>query len=97
LKAARPPGPPRSAASSLRRESPETIGDLVQPLVGRDIADVERALVLKTLELCRGNRTRAARILGVSARTIHNKLRLWRTATEVGPDPAVDPPSGTEA
>jgi DNA-binding NtrC family response regulator len=54
------------------------IEDLVRPLVGRDLDEVERALILETLANCGGNRTLAAQILGVSVRTIHNKLRRWR-------------------
>ena len=55
-----------------------TTEDLVRPLVGRDLDEVERALILETLADCGGNRTLAAQILGVSVRTIHNKLRRWR-------------------
>jgi two-component system, response regulator FlrC len=71
--------------------------NLIQPLVGRDIADVERALILKTLELCRGNRTHAAQILGVSVRTIHNKLRLWRPSMKEAAEPAMGGAAGKEA
>lgn len=56
-------------------------GSLVRQLVGREIAEVERALIEETLLRCGGNRTRAAELLGISVRTIHNKLRRWR------PDP----------
>jgi DNA-binding NtrC family response regulator len=71
--------------------------ELIQPLVGRDIADVERALILKTLELCQGNRTHAAQILGVSVRTIHNKLRLWRPSMEEAAEPEMDVAAEKEA
>lgn len=50
---------------------------LVHPLVGCPIAVLERALILQTLRRCGGNRTQAALMLGVSVRTIHNKLRRW--------------------
>jgi two-component system, response regulator FlrC len=43
-------------------------------LVGRTVADVERDLILDTLDHCLGNRTHAARILGISIRTLRNKL-----------------------
>jgi transcriptional regulator with GAF, ATPase, and Fis domain len=36
---------------------------------------VERRLILKTLEHCAGNRTRTARVLGISLRSLRNKLR----------------------
>jgi DNA-binding NtrC family response regulator len=43
-------------------------------LVGRTVAEVERDLILETLDHCLGNRTHAARILGISIRTLRNKL-----------------------
>ena len=46
-------------------------------LVGRTVADVERDLILDTLEHCLGNRTHAANILGISIRTLRNKLKLY--------------------
>lgn len=46
-------------------------------LVGRTVADVERDLIIDTLYHCLGNRTHAANILGISIRTLRNKLRLY--------------------
>jgi len=46
-------------------------------LVGRTVSDVERDLIIDTLEHCLGNRTHAANILGISIRTLRNKLRLY--------------------
>ncbi|MPZ09974.1 MAG: AAA domain-containing protein [Kiloniellaceae bacterium] len=46
-------------------------------LVGRTVADVEKVLILDTLEHCLGNRTHAATILGISIRTLRNKLKLY--------------------
>ena len=48
------------------------------PLANRTIADIEREAILCTLEATRGNKTEAARRLGVTARTLSNKMRLWR-------------------
>ena len=44
-------------------------------LVGRTVGDVERDLILDTLDHCLGNRTHAANILGISIRTLRNKLQ----------------------
>jgi DNA-binding NtrC family response regulator len=49
-------------------------------LVGRTVSDVERDLILDTLDHCLGNRTHAANILGISIRTLRNKLREYTTA-----------------
>ena len=46
-------------------------------LVGRAMADVERDLIIDTLLHCLGNRTHAANILGISIRTLRNKLRQY--------------------
>ena len=46
-------------------------------LVGRTVAEVERDLIIDTLEHCLGNRTHAANILGISIRTLRNKLKHY--------------------
>ncbi|MEM7679696.1 MAG: helix-turn-helix domain-containing protein, partial [Pseudomonadota bacterium] len=50
----------------------------VETLVGRSIADVERDMIINTLEHCLGNRTHAANILGISIRTLRNKLNQYK-------------------
>ncbi|MEN3953265.1 sigma-54 dependent transcriptional regulator [Iodidimonas sp. SYSU 1G8] len=50
---------------------------VVEGLVGHTVADVERELILHTLEHCRGNRTYASSILGISVRTMRNKIRSF--------------------
>jgi DNA-binding NtrC family response regulator len=45
--------------------------------VGSTLAEVERDLILSTLSHCLGNRTHAATILGISIRTMRNKLRQY--------------------
>jgi DNA-binding protein Fis len=47
----------------------------VGELVGRTVAEVERDLILQTLARCHGNRTSASTVLGISVRTMRNKLR----------------------
>lgn len=43
------------------------------------LAGLERAAVLHALEIHEGNRTRAARSLGISVRTLQRKLRNWKS------------------
>ena len=49
----------------------------IDVLVGRSIVDVERALILETLQRCLGNRTRAADILRISIRTLRNRINKY--------------------
>jgi len=54
----------------------------VESIVGRTIADVERDMILNTLDHCLGNRTHAAKILGISIRTLRNKLNQYKDSGE---------------
>jgi two-component system, response regulator FlrC len=65
---------------------------VTRALVGRTVADVERDLILETLKHCLGNRTHAANILGISIRTLRNKLNEY-TSDGV----PVPPPGSGEA
>ena len=56
-------------------------------LVGRTVADVERDLIIDTLQHCVGNRTHAANILGISIRTLRNKLNLYNDQGVAVPAP----------
>lgn len=49
----------------------------IDDLVGQSVEQVERALILRTLDRCGGNRTAAASMLGISVRTMRNKLRSF--------------------
>ena len=62
---------------------------VTRTLVGRTVADVERDLILETLKHCLGNRTHASNILGISIRTLRNKLNEY--AADGVPIP---PPNG---
>jgi two-component system, response regulator FlrC len=64
---------------------------VTRALVGRTVADVERDLILETLKHCFGNRTHAANILGISIRTLRNKLNEY--SADGAPVP---PPHGGE-
>jgi DNA-binding NtrC family response regulator len=51
--------------------------EIMPLLIGSTVSEIERELVLQTLARCDGNRTRAARVLGVSVRTLRNKIRQY--------------------
>jgi len=69
----------------------EAADALRRVLIGRTIADVERHLILDTLAFCFGNRTHAARILGISIRTLRNKLNEYMEAGIAVPEPGQKP------
>ena len=84
LDQAKPP-----AAVTYAAMAAETV---TRALVGRTVADVERDLILETLKHCLGNRTHAANILGISIRTLRNKLNEY-----AGDGVAIPPPGSGEA
>jgi DNA-binding NtrC family response regulator len=45
---------------------------------GQSVGEMERKLIMTTLEQTNGNRTHAAKLLGISLRTLRNKLREYR-------------------
>ncbi len=68
---------PANPSESTARRAAETAEAVTRALVGRTVADVERELILDTLGHCLGNRTHAAKILGISIRTLRNKLNEY--------------------
>jgi DNA-binding NtrC family response regulator len=56
---------------------PASDGEEALGLVGQSVAEVERRLIIDTLAHTLGNRTRAATILGISIRTLRNKLKQY--------------------
>jgi DNA-binding NtrC family response regulator len=74
--------PEGAAAARLSAGDPASLAaaaamTTTRNLVGRTVSDVERDLILDTLDHCLGNRTHAANILGISIRTLRNKLREY--------------------
>jgi len=72
LAAAERGGQPAPQATPTAADGPDGM------LVGRTVAAVERELIINTLQHCLGNRTHAANILGISIRTLRNKLRQYQ-------------------
>jgi len=65
-------------------QAPATDGNSITVRVGATVDEAERLLILRTLEATGQNKTRAAEILGVSLKTLHNKLKEYsQTRQEV--------------
>jgi DNA-binding NtrC family response regulator len=69
---------------------PPRINDasVVPVRVGTTVDEAERLLILRTLESTGQNKTRAAEILGVSLKTLHNKLKEYSHLREDQPPAA---------
>ncbi|ADZ69576.1 sigma-54-dependent transcriptional regulator [Polymorphum gilvum] len=72
-----PDGSPLSVVQGPAERAVQAAEAVSRSLVGRTVADVERDLILDTLDHCLGNRTHAAKILGISIRTLRNKLNQY--------------------
>ena len=57
-------------------------GGNAKPRAGMTVAQMEKELILKTLDSCGDNRTRAAQVLDISVRTLRNKLKEYREEAE---------------
>jgi transcriptional regulator with PAS, ATPase and Fis domain len=56
--------------------------DTVHFPIGATVEEAEKELILRTLEHTGNNKTRAAEILGISLKTLHNKLREYNAKEE---------------
>lgn len=66
-----------ATTASIATQAAQTAEAIARSFVGRTVADVERDLILETLDHVLGNRTHAANILGISIRTLRNKLNQY--------------------
>jgi DNA-binding NtrC family response regulator len=75
------PGPfiePKHVPTSMTGVSAKPAQPHVALEPGTTVAEAERRLIMMTLEHTRDNKTRAAEILGISLKTLHNKLNKLR-------------------
>jgi DNA-binding NtrC family response regulator len=66
-----------SAPTGVKTTAGSSASTVPSALVGKTVAAVERDLIIDTLQHCLGNRTHAANILGISIRTLRNKLKQY--------------------
>ena len=85
-----PPPPPATPMEDVATQADAADSGTIAHLVGRTVADVERDLIIGTLSHCLGNRTHAANVLGISIRTLRNKLKQYSEEGHAVP-PAGDP------
>ncbi|HLK86899.1 MAG TPA: sigma-54 dependent transcriptional regulator [Candidatus Binataceae bacterium] len=86
-----PPAPaPASAGLGAAPSAAEPASPGCELPVGQPLREVERQLILKTLEMVGNNRVRAAEILGISPKTLYNKLGRYQAKSAAGESEADD-------
>ena len=65
-----------------RQEVPAFSGDRLQFAIGTSLTDMERQTIFATLDHCSGNKRRTAEILGVSLKTLYNRLTEYSAAAQ---------------
>ena len=73
-----------AATPALPVPPPQENSDAVKFQIGTTVEEAEKGLILRTLEHTRNNKTRAAEILGISLKTLHNKLKEYGAGKEFG-------------
>ena len=73
---------PRAMVTAPPARSLAGEGDVLQITVGTPLADVERQVILATLRRCDGNKSRTAELLGISLKTLYNRLNAYQDAAE---------------
>jgi two-component system response regulator HydG len=71
--------PSQPTSTSINDNAPGAISSLANRL----LEEIEREAILATLAGLNGNKTQAAKRLGVSSRTLVNKMKLWRAEGRV--------------
>jgi DNA-binding NtrC family response regulator len=82
-----PMGPPTDVGLQAASRAVQAADMAARAFVGQTVAEVEQRLILDTLSHCLGNRTHAANILGISIRTLRNKLKEYTEAGVAVPAP----------
>jgi DNA-binding NtrC family response regulator len=78
-----PTAPVAAAPPATPAPTPDD-ADAVKFQIGTTVEEAEKGLILRTLEHTRNNKTRAAEILGISLKTLHNKLKEYGAGQQYG-------------
>ena len=78
--------PPNFGSSGLKVSAGN--GDGIRLEVGTTVEEAEKMLIVKTLAATNNNKTRAAEILGISLKTLHNKLKEYGNASSLASEAA---------
>jgi DNA-binding NtrC family response regulator len=78
--------PPNFGSTGLKTTAHD--GEGIRLDVGTTVEEAEKMLILKTLAASNNNKTRAAEILGISLKTLHNKLKEYGNAASLASEAA---------
>jgi DNA-binding NtrC family response regulator len=71
-----------------RVKKPVTQGDAMSVWIGTPLADAQKQIILGTLKYCGGDKRRAAKALGVSLKTLYNRLSAYGGEADTDDEPA---------
>jgi DNA-binding NtrC family response regulator len=74
------PGMPINSAIAARMSAPDSTTRDVTIRVGTSLDDAERTLIMATLDSVAGSKAKAAQVLGISLKTLYNRLHAYRGA-----------------
>jgi len=69
-----------------RVKKPVTLGDSMSVWIGTPLADAQKQIILGTLKYCGGDKRRAAKALGVSLKTLYNRLSMYGDEEDGSPE-----------
>jgi len=75
---------PEHLPEELRSDAPRRQGPLVELRIGTSLASAEATLIAVTLDDVGGDKKRAAEILGISLKTLYNKLKRKQDESDEG-------------
>ncbi len=68
---------------SLFTDAEDPVNDLISPFVGQSFREVEKQLILATLAANKHNKSRTAKVLGISLKTLYNRLNSYEQQEDV--------------
>jgi len=71
-----------AVAAAESDQSPDAMAHAAKELAGKPLADIEKQVILRTLEQFKGHRLRTAAALGIGVRTLGMKIKRWREEGE---------------
>ncbi len=67
----------------LLQPEPRRVEESDQSYLGKPLDEIEKDIIFKTLKMAKNNKTKAAEILGISLKTMHNKLNKYFSETDI--------------